>query len=427
MYCFVKRDELAYHLFIGQFIANGFYLIFNIVFMLFSPNQPYTFDRVVRIALSVLSLIGGILLLRYLSDVLVPFAVALLLAYLINPLVEFLEYRARIRHRGLAVVLSLLIVLLLLVLSGLLFIPTIVAQIVHTGELISNYVNNSQLRDRLLVYLPDDFGAFITDFINRPDIQDFLSGNIGSILGMVQSQVLPGVWRVFSGSWSVVMSVIGLVVIALYLIFILLDYEKVAEGWILLIPAPYRANVIAVVDDLSSSMNSYFRAQIVVAFIMGIIHAIGFTIIGLPMGIALGLLVGLLNIVPYLQIAGFIPAIFLAVIHAIDTGIGIWAMIGLVVLVFAIAQVLQDTILTPRIVGSATGLNPAIIMLSLSIWGKLLGFLGLIIAIPMTTVLISYYKRFVETNEKLHKKRAQQGKPPPPPPQQDPLADAKEP
>lgn len=399
--------------------------------MLLSPNQPYTFDRVVRIVFSILSLIGFILLLRYLSDVLVPFAVALTLAYLLNPIVDFLTHRARIKHRGIAVVMTLLFTLLVLVLCVLLFVPTIVGQIIHTGELISTYVNNSQLRDKLLVYLPENFGTFITEFINRPDVQAFLKGNVGSILGVVQSHVLPGVWRVFSGSWSIIMGLVGGIIILLYLVFILLDYEKVAANWVQLIPAQYRGTVTRVTDDLSQSMNSYFRAQIVVAFIVGILHAIGFTIIGLPMGIALGLLVGLLNIVPYLQTIGFIPAIFLAVIHAIDTGTGIGTMIGLVVLVFALAQIIQDVFLTPRIVGDATGLNPAVIMLSLSIWGKLLGFLGLLIAIPITTVLVSYYQRVIRQHEVQHRQQQQKkqqvktDKPPAPltPPANDPLQD----
>lgn len=373
--------------------------------MPFSTDKPFTFDRVVRILLSALLLISTILLLRYLSDVLIPFAVAMLLAYIINPLVEFFEYRTRIRNRAIAVMISLFLVLIAMVLVSLLFIPTIIEQIVHTGELISNYINSSQLHDRVLIYLPDNFNVFIVEFIKRPDIQAFLSGNIGSILSMFQAHILPGIWRVFSGSWSLITGIVGIVIIFLYLVFILLDYEKVAEGWENLLPPNYREPILQLVDDLSSSMNGYFRAQLLVAAIVGVLHAIGFTIIGLPMGIALGLLVGLLNMVPYLQIAGFIPALFLAVIHAIDVNMNIWAMIGLLVLVFAIAQIIQDVFLTPRIMGSATGLNPAIIMLSLSIWGKLLGFLGLIIAIPLTTVLISYYKRFIEKNEKIYQNK----------------------
>jgi predicted PurR-regulated permease PerM len=377
--------------------------------MPFSTNRPFTFDRVVRLALSVLFIVCGIFLLRYLSDVLIPFAVAMVLAYIINPLVLFFEYRMRIRNRTIAVGLSLFLVFLGVVLSFLLFVPTIIEQIVHTGELISNYINSSQLRDRVLVYLPDNFNVFINEFLKRPDVQTFLSGNISTILSMLQAHILPGVWRVFSGSWSVVMSVVGLVVIVLYLIFILLDYERVAEGWEKLIPANYRTPVLQVVDDLSNSMNSYFRAQLLVATITGVLHAIGFTIIGLPMGIVLGLFVGLLNMVPYLQIVGFIPALFLAIIHAIDSGTSIGLMIGLVLFIFALLQLLQDALLTPRIMGSATGLNPAIIMLSLSIWGKLLGFLGLIIAIPLTTVLINYYKRFITKSEEEHLPQTQIG------------------
>jgi predicted PurR-regulated permease PerM len=108
-----------------------------------------------------------------------------------------------------------------------------------------------------------------------------------------------------------------------------------------------------------------------------------------------GLLLGLLNMVPYLQIIGMIPAMLLALFHAVETGTSVWLVLGLVGLVFAVVQVIQDAVLVPRIMGKVTGLNPAMILLSLSIWGKLLGLLGLIIALPMTCLLLVYYRRFI--------------------------------
>ena len=152
-------------------------------------------------------------------------------------------------------------------------------------------------------------------------------------------------------------------------------------------------------SDLREGMNAYFKAQSKIVLSVAILFAIGFKLIGLPMGILLGLFVGLLNYVPYLQTAGFIPAIFLALIHSMESGTSFGLMLFLVLLVFGIVQLIQDAFLTPKIMGDLTGLNPAVILLSLSIWGYWLGLVGMIIALPLTTLIISYYKRFLLVGE----------------------------
>ena len=147
--------------------------------------------------------------------------------------------------------------------------------------------------------------------------------------------------------------------------------------------------------DIKTSMNRYFRGQALVAFCVGILFSIGFLIIDFPLAIGLGLFIGLLNMVPYLQIIGFIPTILLALLKAADTGESFWWTLGLALVVFAVVQAIQDMILVPKIMGKITGLNPAIILLSLSIWGSLMGMLGMIIALPGTTLLLSYYQRYI--------------------------------
>ena len=184
-------------------------------------------------------------------------------------------------------------------------------------------------------------------------------------------------------------------VVGLYLIFLLLDYPKVSHGWKGLLPPASKDAVTGFVSDFSSGMNRYFRAQALVASITGVLLTVGFLIIGMPMAILLGLFIGLLNMVPYLQIIGLIPAFFLALVHALETGGNLWTMLALTGLVFGVVQIIQDAILVPRILGKEMGLSPAMILLSLSIWGKLLGIFGLLIALPMTCLLVAYYRRFL--------------------------------
>ena len=128
---------------------------------------------------------------------------------------------------------------------------------------------------------------------------------------------------------------------------------------------------------------------------MGILFCIGFTIIDFPMAIGMGILIGILNLVPYLHTFALIPAAFLSLLKAADTGENFWIIFGIALAVFAIVQVLMDMVITPKIMGKAMGLNPAILLLSLSVWGALLGFIGLIIALPLTTLIIAYWQRYV--------------------------------
>ena len=212
-------------------------------------------------------------------------------------------------------------------------------------------------------------------------------------------EVFPQVWSLLTNTFSIIFSITIVFVILLYFIFILLDYEKIANGWINLIPKKYRNFVKGLSEDVEFSMNRYFRGQSLIALCVGILLAIGFRIIDFPLAIVLGLFIGVLNLIPYMQAIGFIPMILLSLIKSTETGENFWIIFGLSVLVLGIVQCIQDLILTPKIMGKAMGLNPAIILLSLSIWGTLLGFVGLIIALPMTTLCLSYYKRFVLMEE----------------------------
>ena len=135
-----------------------------------------------------------------------------------------------------------------------------------------------------------------------------------------------------------------------------MDYEAIAEGWLHLLPNKYRTFASNLVHDVQDGMNRYFRGQALVAFCVGILFSIGFLIIDFPMAIALGLFIGALNMVPYLQIIGFLPTILLAILKAADTGQNFWIIIACALAVFAIVQIIQDTFLVPKIMGKITGL-----------------------------------------------------------------------
>ena len=359
-----------------------------------SDPKPYTFDRVIRFLVSAGVIIFVVWLLGILSDVLIPFAVAFLLAYLMNPLVTRIE--KRVRHRAIAILLALVLVAAAVAAAGSLLVPAIVDEVAQMGKLVSRMAKDASLADRAARYIPTDLWASVKDLAARKEVQDlFRADNFWSLAETAARKVLPGVWGLVTGTAGFLMGLIGLAVIGLYLVFLLLDYEQISRGWKNLLPAAYRRPVIEFVSDFETAMSAYFRGQAAVAAICGVLFAVGLFAVGLPLGILLGLFLGLLNMVPYLQIVGAIPAVLLAVVHSVETGTSVWAVLGLVLLIFVVVQVIQDAILVPRIMGKVTGLNPAMILLSLSVWGKLLGLLGLIIALPMTYLLMVYYRRFL--------------------------------
>ena len=361
-------------------------------------DRTFTMDRIVRIVINLVLAAGVVWLLGYLSDVLLPFAVALLLAYMMNPLVELIE--EKVRYRWLAVTLAIFCVVILVTAVAAVTLPLIAAEISHTGKVLSNLVNDSDAARRAGEILPAGTWEKVRGFLARPEVQKFFQpGDLGAMARTAAQEALPGAWWLFTGTVSVVVWMLGLSTIALYLVFVLMDYRKLREGWEDLLPPAWRGPVVAVVDDFLSGMRRYFRAQAGVAALTGLLLAAGFGIIGLPMGILLGLFMGVLNMVPYLQIVGLIPAVFFAFVRSAETGQNFWFFLALTLGVFVIIQIIQDVLIVPRIMGKMTGLSPAIILLSLAVWGKLLGILGLLIAIPVTCLLLAYYRRLLSAAE----------------------------
>lgn len=353
-------------------------------------KQPITFDRFIRGALIVLALVGAGLLINRLSSVLLPFFVAWLLAYLMYPLVKFLQYKCRLRFRTLSIIAAAIIVLAALTGLFALIIPPTIEEFSKLSGLIKEFSEKYLNESNIAPYVKE----FLEQYV--PQYQDKLLDLVQNktFLEVAQS-LLSQLWDFIYQTIDFTVGLIGSLIVILYMFFILQDYEVISDGWVAFVPKESRAFTTQLVEDVKSGMNSYFRGQGLVAFCVGVLFSIGFLIVGMPMAIGLGMFMGFLNLVPYLQTLGFVPMALLSLLKAADTGENFWWVFLLGAIVVGVVQVIQDTILVPKIMGSAMGLNPAVILLSLSIWGSLLGFIGLIIALPLTTLMISYYKRFV--------------------------------
>jgi predicted PurR-regulated permease PerM len=337
--------------------------------------------------------VGLVMLLNRLSSVLLPFFVAWLLAYLLFPLVKFFQYKCRLHFRMLGIISALLVVMAVVGGFFWLVIPPMVDEALRLKDALVAYVEGSSTMSSV----PGQIQEWIRQHADADQLKAIVTQE-GFVDGV--KAAMPKVWDVIARSVSVLNSLLALTMILLYTIFILLDYEEITTGWPSLLPERYRRFARQLVGDVEESMNKYFRGQGMIAFIVGVLFAVGFLIIGFPMAIGLGLFIGLLNMVPYLQTLGLIPCVILALAKSIETGQNFWMIMLLVLIVFAVVQTIQDAFLTPKIMGKVTGLNAAIILLSLSIWGSLLGMLGMIIALPLTTLLLSYYQKYV-INRKL--------------------------
>lgn len=406
------------------------------------PNtqEPYTFDRVVRMVLTTTVLIGLFLLVQQLSDVLIPFAAAVVLAYLLNPLVTLFERKTK--SRGFAVGITLVglglvsitfVVALIPLMAGQMSrfstdfrllkadlkasIPTAVVDEEPAGDAATSTPAQksatgwAELADGWSRYRRADAGS-------RPEKLRKLRANIeGTYIGTVvdagiryvQSEEMDqflvdaakrlaiGGFTLVNVAVDLVLGATALIIVLLYTVFLLLDFRVYSKTWKAFLPPKYREGIVEFLTDFNDVLRRYFRGQSIVALLVGTVFAVGFTIIGLPMAVPFGLFVGLLNMVPYLQTVGLVPGVLLAVLQSVETESSVVVSIAYVLAVFAVAQVIQDALITPRIMGKATGLRPVSILLGVFIWGKLLGFLGLILAIPLTCLGIASYRRYVLT------------------------------
>ena len=323
-----------------------------------------------------------------LYGVLLPFFVSFLLAYVLDPVVGFVQTKCRVRNRVLAVMVTLVLAVGIVVGAVAALRKPVTEQVNAAWAGFQSYVAAFDINDYVSAQTQEKLLKWQSEWdwhsvLANPELSNSLKELVPKI----------GNWITGGLSW---MSELMVVFIGLmYLIFLMIDFPNIRAGYSKFIPRKIRPQVVTLMGDIDRNMNAYFRGQATVATCVGILFAIGFTITGLPMGIAMGLIIGLLNMVPYMQALGIPPCIVLCLIQSAQTGQPVWLTLLMMAAVFVVVQSIQDLVLTPKIMGDVTGMGPAAILLSLSIWGALCGVIGMIIALPVTTLIISYYERYV--------------------------------
>ncbi|MCQ2289436.1 MAG: AI-2E family transporter [Muribaculaceae bacterium] len=350
-------------------------------------EKKYDFDRVVRMVMTVAVVALSIYVINYLAPVLLPFLVGFLLAYILEPVVLWVKKVTHLKRRIGPVIITLFMLIITLVVFFWLLVPYLVDEVSDMTKLLAQYAKHSFK----IPYIPASVQEYINSNIDVNHISTLLSKEQWV---KVMNNVATGTWSVLGGTWNVIMSAVSSLIVLLYMVFVMLDYEKLSRSFKGAIPARYRYMALRVVADVQDTMSRYFRGQALVSLFVGIIFAIEFSIIGLPMAVVFGLFIGVLNLVPYLQLTSVPIAAFLCLVASVSGG-SFWVLFAWTIGAYCLCQIIQDLVLIPAIMKSQMGLNPAIIFLSLSLWAYVLGFIGLIIALPLTTLIISYYNEFV--------------------------------
>ena len=349
-------------------------------------RKEITFDKFIRWSGTTLLVFAVLYIVNFLSSVLLPFFIAWLFAYLLYPMVKFIQYRMHVKVRALAILLAMGFVLCIIGLMIYFIIPPMIGQFQKLYEVLMHWLHQTTHTN--------DLTSLVKRWIenNQTDIERFFKSND---FKETLKTTMPKVFAVIGQTATIVMSIVASCITLLYMFFILLDYEFLTTNWIRIFPKKLRPFWRVLAVDVERELNNYIRGQSLVALCMGIMFCIGFSIMDFPMAIGLGILIGVMDLVPYLHTFALIPTAFLAMLKAADTGQNFWMVFGLAVGLFIVVQIITDMIVTPKIMGKAMGLNPAILLLSLSVWGALLGFIGLIIALPLTTLISADWQRYV--------------------------------
>lgn len=310
--------------------------------------------------------------LSYFYKLVLPLSVAGILALVLYPVVDFLETRLGL-HRAVATGLILLLFVVMSTGAAILLVPTLVRQISHFTSIAPDILSSWQ--DYLSVRFP---GAFRTVVATVEE---------GSLKDIVPDMERPGMAL---KSYAGVLAGIGFV--PLFLFFALVSgghLRTQLESFLAVFSPATQKNTLYFIDDFTGQVTGFFQGQLVIAVIMGAMYAAGFTLIGLKGGILVGLVLGLLNIVPFL---GTLIGLLVVLPMAYFQPEGSLNLLGLSLLVFAIVQLVEAWLLTPRIMANRSGLHPALVVISVFFWGTALGgIIGMILAVPLTAFLVTVW------------------------------------
>ena len=341
------------------------------------------------VALTVYALIVLGHFIGYFSSVIWPLAVAGVLALILRPIVGVLARRLGL-HRAAAVVLLYGVFVLLTAAAFFLILPPLIDQALNFLDYAPTLWTNST--GYLQTHYPR-WVLFAQRQLGNPTVHQLVVSVTNEFQSLL-AQAMPSLRAAGGGVVGVFAFITHIAIIPVYLFFFLLargDPAKKLQPNLTFLSPGVRQDVVFLVREFIGIVESFFRGQLLIGLIMGVLLAIGFTLIGLKFGLILGLIIGLLNIVPYLgTILGLTITLPLAFLQEPGGG---WGMVGLVILVKIVVQAIEGWGLTPRIMGARTGLHPVVIIVAIFFWGTAFnGVLGMLVAIPLTAFFVTVWR-----------------------------------
>lgn len=316
-----------------------------------------------------------LVLLWYLGEVLLPFIVGGAIAYILDPLADRLE--AMGLPRAAATTVITLVGLMLLTLAIVLVIPTLVQQTTALVRAAPTYFE--ALRDWLAVRFPE---TLVEDGMVRRGLSD-LGDMVRDRGGALAQQLVAGVF-------GVVNALVFVVVVPVVAFYLLLDWDNMVARIDDLLPREHVGTIRRLAREIDRTLASFVRGQLTVCLILGTFYSVALVLVGLQFGLVVGAIAGLITFIPYVgALVGGALAIGLALFQFWGDAGGAtdWASIGLVAAIFVAGQFLEGNVLTPKLVGGSVGLHPVWLLLALSAFGAIYGFVGMLVAVPVAAAL----------------------------------------
>jgi predicted PurR-regulated permease PerM len=326
--------------------------------------------------ISFVVILGACVVLYFSRRVVAPFFIAFALAYLLDPLVDRLASFKL--SRTLSVLLLMLIFFSLALGSVILLVPVLSMQAESLAKNIPTYVGVFQEWVRPILDLISGLGS--------ARVEEFLNEGL-SRFGELPMKALQFsskfIWGSISNLFSIILMLANLVIIPVVMFYLLRDFDSINEKLLRLVPPRLQEKTQDVILEIDQVLSRFVRGQLLVAGLMGIMYSIGLLLCDTPMSLSLGMMAGLVNLVPYLGlILGLVPSVLLTFIHTQE-----WLPVFGVVGVFAFVQAMEGMFITPRVVGDNIGLHPVAVIFAVLLGGELFGITGMILGVPGVAVL----------------------------------------
>ncbi len=313
--------------------------------------------------------------LYFLSDILLPFVAGAAVSYLLDPLADRLERAGMSRLVATIVILSLFV--LVFVLGLVIFVPLAAQQVVSFAEQLPSYASKLQT-------LVAEQGAPFVERVGGHDAMAQIQQSIGNVVGQGAAWVATFVRSLWSGGKAVIGVVSLLVVTPVVAFYLLVDWDRMIatlDGWV---PPRHRQTVRALGRDMDRAVAGFVRGQSAVCLSLGLFYAIGLSMIGLNFGALIGMAAGLLSFIPYVgSLTGLVLSVGVALVQFLPD----WTWIMATLAIFFVGQFIEGNILSPKLVGDAVGLHPVWLMFALLAFGSLFGFVGLLVAVPVSAMI----------------------------------------